>query len=103
VWPIYPGTAATQSEIDAFTVAGFVVVHRVRESDRVKPMPPPSRLPLMDTMNWSISKCKTPTWRGDRKCGRRKGTTENIDKRNKGLELLARVLDVCPAMDGHGL
>jgi hypothetical protein len=36
-----------QSKVDALTVAGFVVVHGVRESDRVNPRPPPSRLPLV--------------------------------------------------------
>jgi hypothetical protein len=75
----------------------------VRESDRVKPRPPPSKLPPVDIVNWSIPECKTPTWRGERKCGRRKGTAENIDKQNKGLALLAWAPDVCPAMDGLGL
>jgi hypothetical protein len=101
--PIYPGIAATQSEVDALTIAGFVVVHRVRESNRVKPRPPPSRLPPVDRVNWLIPECKTPTWRGERKCGRRKGIVENIDKRNKGLALLAWVLDIRPTADGPGL
>jgi hypothetical protein len=92
-----------QSKVDALTVAGFVVVHGVRESDRVNPKPPPSRLPPIDTVNWLIAECKTPTWHGERKCSRKKGTAKNINKRNKGQALLARVLDVRPAADGPGL
>jgi hypothetical protein len=74
--------------VDALTVTSFVVVHGVRERDRVKPRPPPSKLPPVDIVNWSIPEYKTPTWHGERKCGRRKGTSESIDKQNKGLALL---------------
>jgi hypothetical protein len=82
--------------VDALTAASFVVVHGVHESDRVKPKPLPSKLPLVDIVNWLIPECKTPTWHGERKCGKRKDIAENINKRNKGLALLARVLNVCP-------
>jgi hypothetical protein len=58
---------------------------------------------LVDTVNWLIAECKTPTWRRERKCGRRKDTAENIDKRNKGQALLAWVLDVRPSADGPRL
>jgi hypothetical protein len=77
-----------------------VVVHGVYDSDRMKPKPPPSRLLPVDTVNWSIPEYKIPTWHGDKKCGRKKGIVENIDKRNKGLVLLAQVLDVHLAADG---
>jgi hypothetical protein len=90
-------------QVDALTVVSFMVVHGVHESNRVKPRPPPSRLPLVDIVNWSIAECKIPIWRSERNCGKRKGIVENIDKRNKGLALLARVLDVHPAVDGLGL
>ena len=69
----------------------------------MKPRLLPPKLPPVDTVNWSIPECKTLIWRRERKCGRRKGTSENIDKGNKGLALIARILDVCCVANGPGL
>lgn len=73
VWPIAPGTNATQAKVDALTTTRFVVIDGVLASEHLPPTPPLSTNPPMDRVDWNLFASKTPTictskaigfWRG---------------------------------------